>query len=56
MTDFEVATVTYRKWGFNGTRRLEGRFRMSPEFDDDDEIIGFIENSKIFPDEARTRP
>lgn len=32
---------------------LEGQFRMSPEFDDDDEeIIGFIENSKIFPDEA----
>lgn len=31
---------------------LEGQFRMSPEFDDDDEeIIGFIENSKIFPDE-----
>ncbi len=31
---------------------LEGRIRMSPEFDDDDEeIIGFIEDSRIFPDE-----
>ena len=31
---------------------LEGQIRMSPEFDDDDEeLIGLIENSKIFPDE-----
>ena len=31
---------------------LDGEFRMSPECDhDDEEIIGFIENSKIFPDE-----
>ena len=31
---------------------LEGRIRMSPDFDDDDEeLIDAIENSKIFPDE-----
>ena len=31
---------------------LEEQIRMSPEFDDDDdELIGLIENSKIFPDE-----
>ena len=31
---------------------LEGRIRMSPDFDDDDEeLIDAIEKSKIFPDE-----
>ena len=31
---------------------LEGQIWMSPEFDDDDEeLIGLIEDSKIFPDE-----
>ena len=32
---------------------LEGRIRMSPDFDDDDEeIIDAIEKSKIFPGEV----
>ncbi len=31
---------------------LEGRIRMSPDFDDEDaELIADIENSKILPDE-----
>ena len=31
---------------------LEGRIRMSPDFDDEDaELIAEIENSKILPDE-----
>ena len=31
---------------------FEGRIRMSPDFDDDDEeLIDAIEKSKIFPDE-----
>ena len=31
---------------------LDGQIRMSPEFDDDEEgLVGLIENSKIFPDE-----
>ena len=32
---------------------MEGQFRMSPDFDDEDEeLIELIENSKIFPDET----